>query len=706
MKKEQLLLAALGIIFLILLLSTSGCLTKKTTLQDRFATRGNDDNTNTDNTGTGDNGLTDDQTAVQDIANLVDECLLENNDAKADSCLIELAKDKKNDIPCEKIVLLSKDRCYLEVGVLSEDDSICGKIEVITVREECLSEVGLETNNASTCAKIISSQEKRDECYDNSGRINKASDTCANIFNSTTRDGCYISVAGSTSDYSFCNSVSLRKTSEGIQRDLCYEASGEQLNGEICATIVSEEFRAECFQDATNTPSVRIDCNSFEDTNSINNCTNWYASYSGDITLCYDLESDEIEACLIESITTNPNVYNCGEIQNAHYKVRNDCYKETAISELDENICQSITGNSRLKKECVKEIAIAKEDVDLCFGLNTGDKDDCISKIAAQTNDFTLCEKISTDRAYFKCYVNIALGFDAPEICEKAERSELRIHPYTGMEHCYKEYAIQTQDTEICDRITYSFFTQECKDAVEVELVCQDFDGVCDRNYCNIENDVDCIRGFSCQSNSDCNDNKVSTNDSCNTTTKICTYTPIEGCINNDNYCSTQCTFIGDPDAIIQDPNTGETNEDDDCIDPNELCLTDANCDDSDISTIDTCNTTTELCTHATITQCTDDDNYCPSTCTFVGDPDANGNEDNDCLEPIPTCMLATITALYWPVCQSYAYDATICEPSSWSVVAEGETCTTDYELRELCYIVPGDQLLSPENNSTFTETC
>ncbi|MCR4335292.1 MAG: hypothetical protein NUV57_02025 [archaeon] len=575
MKKEQLLFAALGIIFLVLLLSTSGCLTKKGSLQDRFTNNNNDTNApangNAENSG---NASNNNQEVIKNIDDKIDECFLESNDAKVDSCLIDLAKVEKNDSLCEKITLLSKDRCYLDVGVLKKEEVICGKIESTSVKEECLSEVGLKTNDASTCAKIISSQEKRDACYYNSGRQNKNSETCKKIFDSTTRDECYISVAGSTKEYSFCNSVSLRKTSEGIQRDLCYEATGKQLNGEICATIFDEEFRANCFKDATNVPDIKIDCSVFSDTNSVNNCTSWYASYSGDISLCYDLEFDKIETCLINSITANPNIDNCKEIQNAHYKLRNECYKAAAVSELDENICQNITGNSRLKKDCVIKIAIEKEDVDLCFELSAadiGDRDTCVSKIAEQTNDYILCEKISTDRTYYKCFANIALEFNAPELCEKAERTELRVLPYTGTEQCYKEYAVQTENKKICDNITFSSFMQECKNAVEIALICQDFDGICDKNYCDMSNDVDCIPGFTCTSNADCGDNKVSTSDSCNSTTKLCVYTQITECIGEDRYCPTECTYTGNPDAIILNESTGATNEDSDCIDPTLL---------------------------------------------------------------------------------------------------------------------------------------
>ncbi|MFH1391049.1 MAG: hypothetical protein ABIH20_01930 [Candidatus Diapherotrites archaeon] len=581
MKKERFLFITIGIVFLILLLSTSGCLTQKGSLQDRFAARDNNNNSaNTGNNNTGNtggnnnNGSNNNPLVLQDLGDKIDKCFLESNDAKTDSCLIELAKTEKNDSPCEKIVLLSKDRCYQDIGVLVKDDSICGKIELTIVREECLSTVGLETHNASTCGKIISSQAKRDACYDNAGRNNEDYETCEKIFDSTTRDSCYIDVADSTSDYSFCDSVSLRKTSEGIQRDLCYEASGEQLSGEICAIITDKEFRAECFEDATDKPSIKIDCTIFEDTNSVNNCTNWYAAYSGDISFCYNLESDEIEQCLQDSITANPNVENCKEIQNAHYKTRNKCYKEAALSEADENICENITGNSRLKKDCILEIAIAKEDVDLCFELSAadiGDKDDCISEIAAQTNDYTLCEKISTDRAYYKCYANIALGFNAPEICGQATRSNLVSLPYDGTQHCYKEYAVQTEDAEICENITFSSFEQECKDAVEIELICQDFDGVCDKDYCDMSNDVDCIPGFSCTSNADCGDGKVSTSDSCNTTTKRCVYTQITECKGGDRYCPSNCTYEGNPDAEILNESTGATNEDNDCIDPTLL---------------------------------------------------------------------------------------------------------------------------------------
>ncbi|HII71441.1 TPA: hypothetical protein HA265_01670, partial [Candidatus Woesearchaeota archaeon] len=51
-------------------------------------------------------------------------------------------------------------------------------------------------------------------------------------------------------------------------------------------------------------------------------------------------------------------------------------------------------------------------------------------------------------------------------------------------------------------------------------------------------------------------------------------------------------------------------------------CSGNADCDDDDVSTSDTCSGTPKKCEHAPITDCVSGDDYCPPGCTYVNDGD------------------------------------------------------------------------------------
>ncbi len=100
----------------------------------------------------------------------------------------------------------------------------------------------------------------------------------------------------------------------------------------------------------------------------------------------------------------------------------------------------------------------------------------------------------------------------------------------------------------------------------------------------------------------------------------------------NGGQCSAACQNINCPEGAINTacycgglPKTGGY-----CCSGTyraTVCSTDTNCNDNNIATKDTCTSPkscTAACTHTTITQCINNDGYCPPTCTSA--------TDNDCL--------------------------------------------------------------------------
>jgi len=611
-------------IAIILVIATSGCIREKGSLQERFARGLFDDNST---------ATPEDRETVLNLNEKIDVCLKETSEAKADSCLIDLAVNSLDDSPCEFVALFPQGRCFLSVGVEASNTFYCGKIIDPETKDSCFSEVGKKVGDPDICIQILNDQKARDECYDNAAIKTKNHEACDPIFDPTARDECYISVARVASDVTFCEKASTRRTSDGIQRDICYASSKNKLTGEFCAKLMDGNLRSVCFSAAENTPSEQINCNVFDDEDSRESCSEWYATYSGDTSLCYELDVEDQENCLNEAIETSTTMQTCNSIKDKHYKIRNSCYTKVAVESEDKDICKTIISDSKERDNCLTWVALAIEDSSICkeiTGNNISGKDSCYSQVALKTKNTFICESIQTDQSYHRCFSEIALSFGFPGVCKDALREDLRLLPYPGTEYCYKNYAVETIDKDICDKISFSSLVEECKQDVEIAIICVDGDGVCDENICDLTNDTDCNPRLSCTSNADCNDNRVATSDTCSG--GVCSHTPIVSCIDGDWYCPGFCTYVGDPNT--------SGNDDSDCVRPET---------------------------------CTNDDGVCPSMCTYVDDPNEDPSKyDNEC--PLPSCSsIFGITCGENEVCESgvnlIAQEAICCD--------SGDTCKT-----------------------------
>jgi len=559
----------------ILLMLFSGCLTKKQSLTDRYGNKISDD-TNAPITSPNNNQPTVEEITFQDK---MQKCLEEETEIKKDNCLIDLAKSEKTDAPCEKITYIPKDTCFYNAGIASEKTESCGKIKDTQTKEKCLKEVGISTSDSKACDKIVSNRTYKDECYLSVAEDNPTPEICAKIFDKTNQEDCYINYVKLAKDLSYCLEVSKTKTSEGIRRDFCYENSNLILYGEDCFELIDEEYRADCFSKADNKPSKKIFCEIFNDTASIENCSTWYATYSGDIALCYDLNESNRINCINNAIDQNLTLAQCRIIESKDYTLRNNCYKSVAIREKDEKICEEINSNSNTKTECIMDVAIKTKNVDLCSEIILSKRahiDLCIRNVALEAENYSFCEKIITDQAYSRCYSELALNFGVSKICTEAKRTELQRLPYEGKEYCLEEFAIGTEDESVCDEISQSALKEKCKEEVELAIICKDNDGICDENYCSFINDNDCKSPNYCTTDSDCSDYTIATKDTCNGATNSCVYTMITECISNDRYCPSRCTYVGDP--------LGEADEtDSDCVAPclingGEICAEGFSC--------------------------------------------------------------------------------------------------------------------------------
>lgn len=140
---------------------------------------------------------------------------------------------------------------------------------------------------------------------------------------------------------------------------------------------------------------------------------------------------------------------------------------------------------------------------------------------------------------------------------------------------------------------------------------CSGGDGCCPSG-CSFIVDYDCQED-ECLTAGDCSDFNASTNDFCSGLPRKCSYETITTCANDDGYCPKECNFGTDNDCTV-----GE-------------CEVDADCNDEDASTKDTCEGIPKLCRNQAAKECISNDDYCPPTCNYRTDSDcaaASGNQE------------------------------------------------------------------------------
>ncbi|MFH1053951.1 MAG: hypothetical protein V1740_06050 [Candidatus Woesearchaeota archaeon] len=109
-----------------------------------------------------------------------------------------------------------------------------------------------------------------------------------------------------------------------------------------------------------------------------------------------------------------------------------------------------------------------------------------------------------------------------------------------------------------------------------------------------------------CNNYLDCNDENICTIDDCAGFPRRCINKPVLYCKDDDSCCPERCNYTDDNDC--------------------EHCVTNIDCNDSNITTMDYCETETGKCLNRIITICMNNDTVCPGNCNYLS--------DSDCIKP------------------------------------------------------------------------
>jgi len=228
-----------------------------------------------------------------DVFNLPDPvCSSEPADQKKE-CYREVAKTALSPFLCDKITEKDyRDSCRIEVAGLLKDITLCAEFNGVT-KAACYEEVGIATQNISICNQIsnmdpeLMVQSDRDDCAIAIGDlatcqameedaktdclvrvaiVRKDLELC-NVPNEWRRQGCISSVGIKKQDMTICAQVT-----DEYFKDACFTNIAQLTNTSLpCASVTNESYKDVCY---ANTAQSSDGCNKVNNKDLKNLCLN------------------------------------------------------------------------------------------------------------------------------------------------------------------------------------------------------------------------------------------------------------------------------------------------------------------------------------------------------------------------------------------------------------------------------------------------
>lgn len=80
------------------------------------------------------------------------------------SCIMDVARNTKNEKLCEQLPIADQGDCFSQVGIVTLDENLCTKTGACPrCQRECYEHIAIQKNNPNLCEKMSSIY--RDDCY-------------------------------------------------------------------------------------------------------------------------------------------------------------------------------------------------------------------------------------------------------------------------------------------------------------------------------------------------------------------------------------------------------------------------------------------------------------------------------------------------------------------------------------------------------------
>lgn len=150
----------------------------------------------------------------------------------------------------------------------------------------------------------------------------------------------------------------------------------------------------------------------------------------------------------------------CGELKksfgsfDSEESLKAECVKYVSVGLKDATACGSIS-HQAWKDQCYTAVAVATKNEVICSKVETH-PNQCYSYLAVLRNDIAVCGQVADQNEKELCYATSVETFPDIAVCENT------IKKPANKDICYYKYAVSTQNSKICSRITEQDMEKDC----------------------------------------------------------------------------------------------------------------------------------------------------------------------------------------------------------------------------------------------------
>ncbi|MBS1266277.1 MAG: hypothetical protein MAG795_00244 [Candidatus Woesearchaeota archaeon] len=214
----------------------------------------------------------------------------------------------------------------------------------------------------------------------------------------------------------------------------CYiDIAVQEKEVKIC-DYIDTDFKYECYS----TVGIEVGdisiCNKLQTQLSKEVCYKGVARTTSDFSKCKLIERDTTEdQCYLGISYTSLNIELCENIKGKSGTFYAECIKNIAINNEDETICEDIAWD-KIKDECFLGLKSCSKitdpdlnqkclsfEVDLSECENADNLDVCMFNIAKDVLNSNVCSRIANSALKYECYRNIAVDTQDSSICDNMQ---------------------------------------------------------------------------------------------------------------------------------------------------------------------------------------------------------------------------------------------------------------------------------------------
>lgn len=284
------------------------------------------------------------------------------------------------------------------------------------------------SDQLAACESIPNPSPLKDKCFKEAALRFKVTSPCDKISTPSGIDACYISLAESANDASYCSTLL------ASSKDRCLQSlATKNSNVSFCVSIQDEPKRNACLSPLV--PKIT------------------------QLTGCDPLKplSASFAACVIQVAKATKDANACNAL--SVYGGQDNCIQDLAKQLQDPALCPRID-DLNARNECISNAMGSNVSPAACPLLpDTASKETCYSQLAKKLLDVSYCNNIVTISTFNNCITGVMSKKRDPSLCLKLKPTSSKLHI---ADDCLNKLAQDTDDASICYQISYTPILQSC----------------------------------------------------------------------------------------------------------------------------------------------------------------------------------------------------------------------------------------------------